>query len=134
MFVLNDVETNLVDYIKLADDGSTKYQEKLGIYYWINFDLDNAEKYLELAANGGSVSAMVMLAYTMREKHNFLKKFLLFFLGCNTFVTVCVVKLYHKIKNDLKCKNRGAFNYVRRVRISSFERRAKKIDGVGEYC
>ena len=62
MFVLNDVETNLVDYIKLADDGSTKYQEKLGIYYWINFDLDNAEKYLELAANGGSVSAMVMLA------------------------------------------------------------------------
>ena len=33
MFVLNDVETNLVDYIKLADDGSTKSQEKLGIYY-----------------------------------------------------------------------------------------------------
>ena len=62
MFVLNDVETNLVDYKKFADEGSIEYQEKIGIYYWIKFDIDNAEKYLKLAAKGGSISAMVMLA------------------------------------------------------------------------
>ena len=62
MFVLNDVEKNLVDYKNLADNGSIDHQENIGVYYWLKFDLDNAEKYLELAANGGSVSAMVMLA------------------------------------------------------------------------
>ena len=62
MFVLNDIEKNFAEYETMANGGSVDHQEKLGIYYWLNFDLKNAEKYLELAANGGSVSAMVMLA------------------------------------------------------------------------
>ncbi len=62
MFELNDIQKNFAEYEKLADNGNAEYQEKLGIYYWIKFDIYSAEKYLGLAANNGSVSAMVMLA------------------------------------------------------------------------
>ncbi len=61
-FDIKEVEKSIVDFINFAENGSVEHQEKLGIYYWLNFDLESAEKYLELAANNGSVSAMVMLA------------------------------------------------------------------------
>lgn len=61
-FDIREVEISLKEFKKLADEGSTNHQEKLGIYYWIKADMANTEKYLELAANNGSVSAMVMLA------------------------------------------------------------------------
>lgn len=61
-FNMQETENDLLLYIKEADRGSKVHQEKLGIYYWIKADLKNTEKYLKMAAEGGSVSAMIMLS------------------------------------------------------------------------
>lgn len=61
-FDIAEVEAAFDAFKEKADGGSAEHQEKLGIYYWLCFDTNNAEKYLELAAYGGSLSAAVMLS------------------------------------------------------------------------
>lgn len=61
-FDIREIEYNLNEYREAASCGSCEHQEKLGVYYWTKFDIKNTKKYLNLAANNGSVFAMVMLA------------------------------------------------------------------------
>ena len=61
-FDIREIEENLNEYREAASCGSSEHQERLGVYYWTKSDVKNTEKYLNLAANNGSVFAMVMLA------------------------------------------------------------------------